>query len=112
MKKILLILLATAICCSLSSCFAELVSEEVVEVDAVITKVRRRAGSANPPRPVDRDIYFEYDGIKGSWDVNAEIYNFYKGKEGEVIKCYLITRVYDDGTTRQKLVAVDDYDGR
>lgn len=111
MKKIILFLLVIAICCSFISC-AELVSEEIVEVDAVITKVRRRAGSANPPRPVDRDIYFEYEGLKGSWDVNAEIYNFYKGKEGEVIKCYLITRVYDDGTTRRKLVAVDDYEGR
>lgn len=111
MKKIILLLLVIAICCSLMSC-AELVSEEMVEVDAVITKVRRRAGSANPPRPVDRDIYFEYEGIKGSWDVNAEIYEFYKGKEGETIKCYLITRVYDDGTTRQKLVAVDDYEER
>lgn len=112
MKKIILLLLIIAICCSLSACFAELVSEEVVEVDAVITKVRRRTARVNPPRPADRDIYFEYEGIKGSWDVNAETYNLYKGKEGETIKCYLITYTYDDGSEVVKLIAVDDYERR
>lgn len=111
MKKIIVILLIIAICCSLISC-AELVSKDIVEVDAVITRVRRRAGSVNPPRPADRDIYFEYEGIKGSWDVDSKTYNLYKGREGETIKCYLITYTYDNGETKVKLVAVDDYKER
>lgn len=109
MKKIVLILFVAILCCLSTSC-AALVSEEKVEVDAVITEVDR-----DPIRIVgkaikraDYDIYFEYDGIEGSWDVNKTTYNEYKDSVGEIIKCYLITRVYDDGEVIVKLVAVDD----
>ena len=59
---------------------------------------------------IERDIYFEYNGITGNWDVGYKIYNTYKGREGETIKCYLITYTYEDGSTRVKLVAKEDYD--
>ena len=109
MKKIILLLLIMTICCSFISC-AEIVSEEIIEVDAVITEVDR-----DPMRyigktlyPADYDIYFEYEGIKGSWDVNKETYALYEDKVGETIKCYLITHIYDDGSTKVTLKAVKD----
>ena len=104
MKKILIItLIATMLLC-FTSC-AALISEEIIEVDAVITDVDR-----DPMRyigktlyPADYDIYFEYEGIKGSWDVNKKTYELYKDKVGETIKCNLIIKTYDDVTIRQVL---------
>jgi hypothetical protein len=58
--------------------------------------------------PADYDIYFEYDGVKGSWDVNKDTYGLYEDKVGETIKCYLITRIYDDGSTKVTLKAIED----
>lgn len=104
MKKILILALLAAMFLCFASC-AKLISEEVVEVEAVITKVDR-----DPMRiigktiyPADYDIYFEYEGIKGSWDVSKKIYSLYKDKVGETIKCNLFIRTYDDGTIRRVL---------
>lgn len=86
------------------------ISEEKIEVEAIITEVDR-----DPPRLVgktyrsaDYDIYFEYQGIKGEWDVSRSIYNEYKDKVGQPIKCYLITRTYDDGSTKVTLEMIED----
>lgn len=107
---LLIILIAVVVCLTAP----ELISEEKVEVDAVITEVRHRSAIATQyvKRAADNDIYFEYEGIKGNWDTNYETYQAYKGKEGETIKCYLITRVYEDGSEEIRLVAVDDYKER
>lgn len=109
MKKIISLALIAIILLCFAGC-AELVSEESIEVDAIITEVDR-----DPMRyigktvyPPDYDIYFEYDGVKGSWDVNKETYGLYEDKVGETIKCYLITRTYDDGSTKVTLKAVED----
>lgn len=111
MKRIIaFLLIAAMVCCLFASCIQP-VSEEKEEVEAVITRVRNRVRRVGSAYRRDRDIYFEYDGIKGSWDVNAVTYNAYKGKEGETIKCYLITYTYEDGSTKVKLVAKEDYDG-
>lgn len=109
MKKIILFLLIITICCSFISC-AELVSEEIIEVNAIITEVDYdpMLSTGKALYPPDYDIYFEYEGIKGSWDVNKEIYRLYKDKIGETIKCYLITRIYDDGSTEVTLKAIED----
>lgn len=112
MKRIIAILLiAVMLCCLLVSC-AQPISEEKEEVEAVITDVQKRTQLIGETIMIDRDIYFVCDGIRGNWDVNLRIYNEYKGREGETIKCYLITYTYEDGSTKVKLVAVDDYDGR
>lgn len=89
----------------------KLVSEEKVEVDATITDVVHRGPIVTQyvKRVADNDIYFEYEGIKGNWDTDYTTYNKYKNKEGETIKCYLITRIYEDGSEEIRLVAVDDY---
>ncbi len=111
MKKIVaFLLIACIVCCLLVSC-AQPISEEKVEVDAVITNVRRRTQLIGKTIIIDRDIYFVYDGINGIWDVDMSTYNTYKGREGETIKCYLITYTYEDGSTKVKLVAKEDYDG-
>lgn len=110
MKKIIAVLLiATMMCCLLVSC-AQPISEEKIEVDAVITDVRSRFKPAGKTFVRDRDIYFEYDGIVGSWDIDYKTYEAYKDKEGETIKCYLITYTYEDRSTKVKLVAKEDYD--
>lgn len=109
-KFIAILLIAATLCCLLVSC-AQPISEEKVEVDAVITDVRSRLRPAGKTFIRDRDIYFEYDGIVGSWDVGYKTYKAYKDKEGETIKCYLITYTYEDGSTKTELVAKEDYDG-
>lgn len=104
MKKILILLLITTTLLCLSSC-ATLISEEIIEVEAVITDVDRDPTRliGNVRHPADYDIYFEYDGVSGSWDVNRTTYNMYKDRIGETIKCNLIIRTYDDGTIRKIL---------
>ena len=104
MKKILTItLIATMLLC-LTSC-ATLISEEVLEVEAVITEVDRDPMRyiGNTVYPADYDVYFEYEGLKGSWDISKETYEIYKDKVGETIKCNLIIKTYDDGTIRRVL---------
>lgn len=110
MKKITSTLLIATMLLCLVGC-AELISEEIIEVDAVITEVDRDPVRyiGKVVRPADYDIYFEYDGIKGSWDVNKETYNIYKDKVGELIKCYLIIRTYDDGTIHRVLEATEEH---
>lgn len=110
MKKITLILFVAILCYFSVSC-AELVSEEKIEVDAIITEVDKDPMMmvGKVIKPADYDIYFEYDGFEGLWDVNKKTYNAYKDKVGEIIKCYLIARTYDNGEVIVKLVAVDDY---
>lgn len=107
---LLIILIAVVVCLTAP----ELISEEKVEVDAVITEVRHRSAIVTQyvKRAADNDIYFEYEGIKGNWDTDYSTYNKYKDKEGETIKCYLITRIYEDGSEEVRLVAVDDYERR
>jgi hypothetical protein len=107
---LIVILLVVVICLTAP----KLVSEEMVEVDAVITDVVHRGPIVTQyvKRAADNDIYFEYKGISGNWDTDYSTYNEYRDKEGETIKCYLITRIYEDGSEEVKLVAVDDYEGR
>ena len=102
-KTLIAILLATTLLC-LSGC-AELISEEVIEVEAVITEVDRDPARliGKVMRPADYDIYFEYDGVSGSLDISRATYNVYKDKVGETIKCNLFIRTYDDGTIRRIL---------
>lgn len=110
MKRIIaFLLIAATLCCLLVSC-AQPISEEKIEVDAVITNVRKRIRMVGKTFITDRDIYFEYNGIAGSWDVGYKTYNAYKDREGETIKCYLITYTYEDGSTKVKLIAKEDYD--
>lgn len=108
---VLFVLLLAVVVCLVSP---KLVSEEKIEVEAIITEVRHRGPIVTQyvKRAADNDIYFEYEGIKGNWDTDRDTYEQYKDKIGEPIKCYLITRVYDNGTTKQELVAVEDYEGR
>ena len=109
MKRVVIFLLiATMVWCLFASC-AQAISEEKIEVDAVISNVRKRIKMVGKTFVTDRDIYFEYDDIAGSWDVGYKTYNAYKDKEGETIKCYLITYTYEDGSTKMELVAVEDY---
>lgn len=109
MKRVIIFLLiAVMVCCLFASC-AQPISEEKEEVEATITEVRKRIRMAGKAYLIDRDIYFEYDGIVGSWDVGQKTYNAYKDREGETIKCYLITYTYEDGSTKVELVAVEDY---
>ena len=64
MKRIIAILLiAATLCCLLVSC-AQPISEERVEVDAVITNVRRRIRMVGKTFVTDRDIYFKLKSDK------------------------------------------------
>lgn len=108
MKKIICFCLL-GVCVLLAGC-AELISKETTQVEAIITEVDR-----DPMRiigkvimPADFDIYFEYNGIKGSCDINRKTYDLYKDKVGDTIKCNLITLTYDDGTIKRRLVSIEE----
>ena len=108
MKKIICFCFL-GVCVLLAGC-AELISKETTQVEAIITEVDR-----DPMRiigkvtmPADFDIYFEYDGIKGSWDINRKTYELYKDKIGDAITCNLITLTYDDGTIKRRLVSIEE----
>lgn len=107
---LLIVLLGLVICLTAP----EFVSEDKVEVEAVITSVEHRGPiiTRYVKRAESNNIYFEYEGVKGRWDTDYETYNKYKDKVGEPIKCYLITRIYEDGSEELRLVAVDDYEER
>ena len=110
MKKIILFaFIVMTICCSFISC-AKLVSVDSIEVDAIIIKVDHdpMIYVGKTLYPADYDIDFEYDGVKGSWDVNKETYELYEDKVGETIKCYLITHIYSDGSTKVTLKAIEE----
>ena len=107
---IIIALLVITMLIGITAFAPKVVSVESVEVEAIITEVdkdpMRLIGKVY--RPADYDIYFEYQGIKGEWDVSNNIYNEYKDKVGETIKCYLTTYTYDDGSTKVRLKAIDD----
>lgn len=107
---IIIVLLTITIIFSIIAFAPRVVSEDRVEVEAIITEVDR-----DPPRLVgkvyrsaDYDIYFEYQGIKGEWDVSRSIYNEYKDKVGQSIQCYLITRTYDNGSIETFLKPIEE----
>ena len=120
MKKIsLLLVIALLFCFILTSC-AKIISKESIEVvaivtekdyDAAYTSTRMvMAGKVMVPQvishPADYDICFEYDGLKGEWDVDKDTYEQYE--VGDTIKCNLITREYDDGTIKRELKVIEN----
>lgn len=93
----------------------KVVSEEKIEVEAVITEVSQERWVRTVPtiRAGERnEIHFEYEGVQGSWEVDHDTYCKYKDKVGEYIRCYLITRVYDNGETQTVLVEINYYNLR
>lgn len=106
----IIVVLAIIIVFGLLTFSPKQISEEKIEVEAIITEVDRDpvrlAGKVC--RPADYDIYFEYQGIKGEKDISVSEYNKYKDKVGQVIKCYLITRTYDDGSTKTILEMIEE----
>ena len=106
----IIIVLAIVIVFGVITFSPKVVSEEKIEVEAIITEVDkdpiRLIGKI--VKPADYDIYFEYQGIKGEEDISVSEYNKYKDKVGQVIKCYLITRTYDDGSTKVTLEMIEE----
>lgn len=106
----IIIVLAIIIVFGVITFSPKVVSEEKIEVEAIITEVDkdpiRLIGKI--VKPADYDIYFEYQGIKGEEDISVSEYNKYKDKVGQVIKCYLITRTYDDGSTKITLEMIEE----
>ena len=72
-----------------------LVSTISEEVEAVIT-------NAYMSPHVGR-VYVEYDDISLRWEDN-DLYETYKDHIGETVRCYLITRTFENGKTTRKLV--------
>ena len=107
---IIIVLLTIVIIFSIVAFAPKVVSEDRVEVEAIITEVDRDPARlvGKVYRPADYDIYFEYQGIKGEWDVSHSTYNEYKDKIGQPIKCYLITRTYDNGSIQTFLKPIEE----
>lgn len=119
MKRISILLLIAILCLILSSC-AKVISEESVEVEAIITDTDYdppytttriiKTGKVMIPQviqyPADYDIFLEYEGVTLEWDVDEDTFKQYANKIGNTIKCCLITRTYDDGTIKKELQVI------
>lgn len=119
MKKISVLLLIAILCLTLSSC-AKVISEESVEVEAIITDTDYdppytttrmiHSGKVMIPQvihhPADYDIFLEYEGVTLEWDTDEDTFKQYENKIGDTIKCYLIIRTYDDGTIKKELQVI------
>lgn len=110
MKKITIILLIIILLC-LTSC-AALVSTETQEVDATVTDVYYRgawiqmisSGKTMIPitHPAKHEVTFTYKNTTLTVN-NKELYDYYKDKIGETVKCDLIIEYYDNGTVHHTL---------
>lgn len=102
LTAIIILLIIVVIGFSFAIVSPKQISEEKIEVEAIITEVDKDSARliGKVYRPADYDIYFEYQGIKGEKDISSFTYSKYKDKIGQTIKCYLITRTYDDGSTK------------
>lgn len=111
MKKLIsLALIAIMLLCFVSC--AELVNTEMQEVEATVTDVYHRGawvqmiftGKVMVPisHPAEYKVTLTYKNV--TLTVNdKELYDLYKDKVGETVKCDLIIKYYDDGSTSQKL---------
>lgn len=104
------ILLVICIFLGITAFAPKVVSIESAEVEAIITEVDKDPARfiGKVYRPADYDIYFEYQGIKGEKDISSATYNKYKDKVGQTIKCCLMTRTYDDGSTKVTLEMIEE----
>jgi hypothetical protein len=111
MKKIITITLLVAMLLCFVSC-AELVNTETREVDATVTDVCYKAawtqmiwsGKVMIPimHPAKYEVTFAYANATLTVD-DKELYDYYKDKIGDTVKCDLIIEYCDDGTIRQTL---------
>ena len=102
MKKILAIIVSVIIATIVVDGVAShlrtnnpLVSTMSEEVEAVITNAYMG--------PYGGRVYVEYDGISLHWEDNS-LYETYKDHIGETVRCYLITRTFEDGKINRTLV--------
>ena len=109
-KTISVVLIAVTLLC-FTSC-AELINIETQEVEATVTDVYHRGawiqmiptGKTMIPisHPAKYEVTFKYANATLTVD-DKELYDYYKDKIGTTVKCELIIKYYDDGSTCQTL---------
>ena len=97
MKKILYLVLVTAMVINLISC-DEIVNTQLNTVDATIVKV----AAINRPRPRHYKMLLEYQQVTTWVDISKGEYRQYK-KDKSTIKAHLITTSYESGNVKQYL---------
>lgn len=55
--------------------------------------------------PAEYEITVEYDGVDYSFN-SESVYRKYHGRVGEMIQGTLVTRKYDDGTSKSRIVSI------
>ena len=55
--------------------------------------------------PAEYEITVEYDGVDYSFH-SESVYRKYHGRVGEMIQGTLVTREYDDGTSKSRIVSI------
>ena len=111
MKKIISIILIAVMFLCFVSC-AELINTETQEVDATVTDIYHRGawvqmmstGKTMIPisHPAKYEVTFAYANATLTVD-DKELYDYYKDKIGTTVRCELIIKHYDNGSTRQTL---------
>lgn len=111
MKKIISLALIVIILLYCVGC-AELVDTKTQEVEATVTDIYHRGawtqmvwtGKVMIPiaHPAKYEVTFTYENVTLTVD-DEDLYDYYKDKIGETIKCILITEYYDDGSAHQTL---------
>ena len=118
-KKTSIIVVFALLCALVLTSCAKTVSEETIEVNAIIVEkdydaayttvqpilIGKTVVPTTKYHPADWDICIEYDGVTIEWDVDEETYNQYN--IGDSIKCHLTTIKYDTGEIKIKLQAIE-----
>jgi hypothetical protein len=114
MKKIVFlgILVVILICSGCAKC----IREESEQVIVTIVDKHYRASRPQPIRcgkstiiitqPASYKIIVEYEGEKFTMS-GSSIYNYYKDKIGEETNAVLVTKFYDDDTSKKSITSIE-----
>lgn len=107
MKRIILLVLIGIFLLALVGC-AKVINTEIVTVDATIIESSHQGAWIQPViagkfrtfihHPEQNIVKIQYKDIVISVN-DRELYNYYKGRNGETIECNLITKYFDNNTT-------------
>ena len=107
MKRIILLVLTGIFLLTLVGC-AKVINTETITVDATVIETSHRGAWIQPvvagkfrtfiTHPEQNIVKIQYEDIVISVN-DKELYNYYKDRNGETIKCNLITKYFDNNTT-------------
>lgn len=101
MKRLITLLLCLILALSLCACSVKTVEVKREKVDAIVVSVSQNA------RYGWYYINVKYGEAVGKFE-NKALYEYYNTRLGDTISCYMITKIYENGQSRSKLVYNQD----